>query len=1174
MNFYHLLEKSKEYLHLAKEYKLETEEKITASIELAALIVQMSQLIESADEKQNNKERHRLLQDKRSRRFLTQVTDHIHHSPNPKRTASHISTLLKKNGIPKGLPWLEQLQLRFFPLLAKLHPSLSIYLCKQKISNETSHFILPQDHLTHAKKLKKANIKPEQVNLNYLGEVTLSEDAAETQCHRLIQLCQNSGMKAISIKLSSLYSQDIIIDHIQAQQLILNRLHKICDICLKHNPKLLLYFDMEHLSDLYFTVEILKHLLESAKYKNLYFGIALQAYLPHSVEIQEQLTTWAVKRVENGGTPIRIRLVKGANLAMEKVRASATFQNTPVYPNKNLVDINFKKMIQYGVVTRHAHAAHIGVGTHNIFDLAYTLLERSEKNTEKFVGFEMIYGMNPSIFKTIELLTDNLLLYVPTIDPEHLDLANSYLFRRIDEQTQPENFLTHQYKLEPGSKVWQDQVERFQKSFQQEEALQKIDAYHLTHRPSSVDFTHFKNWPCTNWALKEHRSQLETYYKIPLDRIPKTIPFTVGKTLVYESASYLNGVSPNTQQSFYHVALINNDELDDVFGLAKQTLRHNNDTLETYKSWAQHIIDKLEANRHQLCATMIHDVAKPLVEADLEINEAIDFVQYYLNQRLDLEEKHSPISPKGVGLVCSPWNFPLAIPLGCIFSSLICGNVVLFKPAEEAALVAWQLVSLLWEAGIPKDRLQFIPCSEEISGKKLLSHPNLDYINLTGATSTAQYFLSQNPKLDISAETGGKNAMIISNLCDIDEAIENTLKSAFSFAGQKCSASSLLLCHQDLYHNTEFLSKLKQACLSLSTSSALNKGCYVPPLIRTAGKDLNKALTELDPGETWLVEPKQSPDNPLLWTPGIKLGIQANSHFNTTECFGPVLGVVPIQNITEGIDWINRSDFALTAGLQSLDETEHQRFIHNTSAGNLYINKATTGAIVGLQPFGGRRNSRFGTGYKAGGPHYLKQFCYFDKRKLNSTSQQIPNLPKRFLALVHHGLGDQFKQYCADMNHFESILNDLSNVTSTDSVYGEDNLYFCEPKENRYYRVSPQDTFYDFSLIISQTLMANVTLILSFETAHFHDISVQDIQHHIDVDIHIQSPEGFQQLIAESKYHSIRSIESDLTQHLPLLHKQNHQVVTGPIQDNEMECLALLNEKSVSRKSHRYGFID
>ncbi|HVW18828.1 MAG TPA: aldehyde dehydrogenase family protein, partial [Solirubrobacteraceae bacterium] len=331
--------------------------------------------------------------------------------------------------------------------------------------------------------------------------------------------------------------------------------------------------------------------------------------------------------------------------------------------------------------------------------------------------------------------------------------------------------------------------------------------------------------------------------------------------------------------------------------------------------------------------------------------------------------------PVRLTVVTPPWNFPVAIPTGSTAAALAAGSAVIVKPATQARRCGSVMVDALWRAGVPADVLRLVHVDEGELGRRLVSHPAVDRLVLTGAFETARLFRSLRPDLQLLAETSGKNAIVITPHADLDLAVRDLVQSAFGHAGQKCSAASLAILVGSVATSDRFRDQLVDAVTSLRVGLPSDPTAQMGPLIEPAAGKLARALTELSPGESWLVAPRRLDDAGRLWSPGVKAGVRRGSEFHLTECFGPILGLIAARDLDEAIAIQNEVDYGLTAGLHSLERAELERWLGAVQAGNVYVNRGITGAIVRRQPFGGWKRSAVGAGAKAGGPSYLIGLC-------------------------------------------------------------------------------------------------------------------------------------------------------------------------------------------------------
>jgi len=497
-------------------------------------------------------------------------------------------------------------------------------------------------------------------------------------------------------------------------------------------------------------------------------------------------------------------------------------------------------------------------------------------------------------------------------------------------------------------------------------------------RTSREDEDAFSNEPDTDWSVPANREWIDAVVARWREREPETVPLQIGGELMAGAAEVEGCDRSRPERVAHRHALADRAQVSRALDVARAA----------QKTWAARplaerraLLDQAAAvlarQRGDLIGAMIVDGAKTVPEADPEVSEAIDFARYYPRSFEAAQDlSGGQMEPLGVVVVAPPWNFPLSIPASGVLAALAAGNGVLLKPAPEAVLVGWHLARALWDGGIPREALQFVPCPDDDVGRALISDPRVDAVILTGSAETARRFLTWRPDLTLFAETSGKNAMIITALSDRDQAIRDLVHSAFGHQGQKCSAASLAICEAEVYDDAVFRRQLRDAAASLDVGSTWETSSRITPLTQAPGEALRRALTTLDEGEEWLLEPRlMTGEDPHLWSPGIKLGVRSGSFFHRTECFGPVLGLMRAEHLDEAIELANGTPYGLTSGIQSLDDREIDRWIDRIEAGNLYINRPITGAMVGRQPFGGWKASSVGPGAKVGGPNYVLQLA-------------------------------------------------------------------------------------------------------------------------------------------------------------------------------------------------------
>lgn len=950
---------------------------------LAASILERARAGMSAKERRQRRRIAGLVADETSRAFLLQLTDQVLRIRTPRRAARRLADLVNAYPSPGMAGPLDRLALRAAAALAALAPTTVVALATARLRRELSPLVLPSSTAPLARHLRRRRAQGMRLNVNLLGEAILGENQAAERQRLVVELLGRQGVECVSVKLSALYSQLDVLAYEQSLEEVPVRLRPILRAAAEHNPAKLVYLDMEEYRDLHLTVHAFTALLDEAPFRRLEAGVALQAYLPDSAQVLSDLCAFARRRHAETGASIRVRLVKGANLAMERVESGLRGWRQAPYDSKEEVDANYKRLLDIALAPENAGAVHVGVASHNLFEVAWALtLDRDAGGGH--VEIEMLEGMATAEARAVARLTGSVLLYAPVVRRGDFEAAVAYLVRRFDENTAPENFLAHLASLSPGSPAWEEQRLRFRRA---------VADRHLPaggpRRPATLPWTTeahaspsthgapapFANAPDTDFSLAANRAALAAAMASLAAREPSSVPAIVDGRRVDAPLSG-TGIDPSApHRMWYRYVEADLETVDRAVGVARSAAtRWAATSGEERRRLLRAVADEMEAQRASTIAVMVADGGKVVREADAEVSEAIDGARYYGDHAAkvaDLYGSGTTFTPYGTVVVTPPWNFPYAIPSGGVLASLAAGNAVILKPAPESVLTAATIVEQCHAAGIPPDVLQFVPCADAASGERLVTHPDVDAVVLTGAWDTARRFLDWRPALVLHAETSGKNAIVVTAAADQEDAVRDIVHSAFSHAGQKCSAASLAILEAPVYDDPRFLARLADAVRSLKVGAASDLSTSVGPLARPPTGPLRTALTKLAPGEHWLVEPRQIGDNPHLWSPGVKLGIAPGSEFHLTECFGPVLGLLRAHDLAHAIELQNATPYGLTAGLSSLDDAEVTDWMQHVAAGNLYVNRHITGAIVRRQPFGGWKRSSIGPGAKAGGPNYV-----------------------------------------------------------------------------------------------------------------------------------------------------------------------------------------------------------
>ncbi len=849
-------------------------------------------------------------------------------------------------------------------MVSLLLPGLVVHQARRTLRRLVGHLVIDARPAKLGRAIKKLRKGGDRLNLNLLGEAVLGEREATRRRDHTVEILQREDVDYVSVKVSAVASQLSMWAFDETVDRVVERLRPLYTEAADNGA--FINLDMEEYRDLDLTVAVFTKVL--AEFPKLEAGIVLQAYLPDALGAMQELQAWAADRRFRGGAPIKVRVVKGANLAMERVDATIHGWPLATWGTKQESDTNYKRVLEWALTKERINAVRIGVAGQNLFDIAYAWLLAGDRSVRDGVEFEMLLGMDTGPMDAVRGDVGKLLLYTPVVHPAEFDVAISYLVRRLEENASSENFMSAAFDLASSTEAFKREAQRFLDSVKalDESVPEPFRVQDRATEHISLHTDGFVNTPDTDPSTEANRN----WGRIALLRSQYTQHGidTVETSRVHGPAS-LQTLIYETRQG------------GAAWGARGAEVR----------SWVLHQAGAaLAARRGDLVSVMAAETGKTIAEADVEVSEAIDFAHYYAESalRLDIVDGAS-FEPAKLTVVTPPWNFPVAIPAGGVLAALAAGSGVIIKPAHLSRRCAAVMVEALWQGGVPREALRFATIDEGKLGKALVSHSDVDRVILTGGWDTAKLFRSWRPELALLAETSGKNAIVVTPSADLDLAVADVAKSAFGHAGQKCSAASLAILVGSVGTSERFNRQLIDAVSSLVVGWPDDPTTMMSPVIEPPQDKLLGALTTLQDGESWLLEPKKLDSSGRLWSPGIRTGVQPGSEFHTTEYFGPVLGIMQAADLDEAIRLQNATDFGLTAGIHSLDPGEVNTWIDRVEAGNLYVNRGITGAIVQRQPFGGWKRSTVGTTSKAGGPNYLTHLGTWRPRPLRSVPSNV-----------------------------------------------------------------------------------------------------------------------------------------------------------------------------------------
>jgi RHH-type proline utilization regulon transcriptional repressor/proline dehydrogenase/delta 1-pyrroline-5-carboxylate dehydrogenase len=821
-------------------------------------------------------------------------------------------------------------------------------------------------------------------SVDLLGEATVTEREADQYRDRCLQaltvlaeaaatwpaapLLERDAHGSIprvqlSLKISALSSYLDPIDPEGTYRAVAARLRPIVDLAAGLPAGLI--FDMEQAETKDLVLAIFTGLFGESDYRRFpYAGLALQAYHRETERDIQQLLRWTGSR----GVPITIRLVKGAYWDADTVRYRQAGWPVPLFEQKAETDLNYERVIP--VLLQQPELIRPAFGTHNLRTLAaIEAVAEARRLSPDAYEYQMIFGMAEPFQQAMVKLGRRVRLYAPV---GQLLPGMAYLVRRLLENTSNESFLRKEYvESEPLSRLLAPAVVE---EFPPREPADQAQPF--ANEPHS-DFSRADRRIAMQDGLSAVRSQLGRQWEPESSGLPLTGPWSEVRnpSRPDEVVAVVRTASPADVEAAVSVAR------REFEGWRR---RPANERAAVLKEAAR----VMAARRYEIAAWEIAEVGKPWREADADVAEAIDFLRYYaddmcrLAQPLRLGDRpgelnHRYYGPRGIAAVIAPWNFPLAIPTGMAAAALVTGNTVLFKPSERSARLGRLITEILLAAGIPSGVLTCLPGGPDI-GRALAAHPQIATIAFTGSKAVGLRLLEEVGRVApgqptvkrVLAEMGGKNAIVVDETADLDEAVVGVIASFTGYAGQKCSACSRAIVHRAIYE--PFVNRLREAVLSLVIGDPADPGTQVGPVIDARAQAGINRYIEIGRQEgTVLVQ--RTIDRPGYFVgPTVFTDIEPHHRIAREEIFGPVLAVMKATSFADALRIANGTDYALTGGVYARSPANLALARDHFDVGNLYLNRPITGALVGRQPFGGHRFS--GVGAKTGGEDYLVQF--------------------------------------------------------------------------------------------------------------------------------------------------------------------------------------------------------
>ena len=732
----------------------------------------------------------------------------------------------------------------------------------------------------------------------------------------------------LSIKVSDLCSQLQPLNYAQNKEELCSR---IADIYRRYK---FVNLEMGEYNEAELTIDVFLTVMAMPEFLNYTAGITLQAYLPDSHQFQTALLDLAKKRVAEGGAPIKIRLVKGDNLGAETTISSLHGWENPVFPTKIEVDANFMRLLDCAMLPENAAAAHVSVASHNLFTIGYAHLLSIKNDVQKYVDFEMFEGIINHFSRTLKTLGMNVTLHQPTQKNEYATNAVSYLVQQLNDNTGKDNFLNYCFDLKADSEEWNFLYAQFTLAYDMKDNVRsepfrtqnrnlEPEPCNLEDETYSLEPEIFRKEADTDFCLRANREWAEgirNRWKKNAKDMPYVIFVQVGeKEFLGEKKRRYMDHSQNDEVCVCELHLSNQEQMKTIVEAARNDAPEwRKAAIDERNRILHNAADNMSAARGELIGCMTAITGKTFPDADVEVSEAIDFCRFYnITMKRFAELNTIRCTPKGVILVIAQWCFPIAKTIGNVAAALAGGNTVILKPATAIFPVAYEFAKRFWAAGVPKEALQLVCNDDNESLNYLATHHVIKHIIFTGSADNAFKLHKNNPRCPLTAETGDKNVIVLTDSEDRAQAIKNIVASAFGNAGKRNSACSLLLVEKELYDDPEFAAKLKDAVAGIQTGSAWDFNNNVGAMVDNRNNKLLHAVENLEPGESWLIEPEFIDKKKYILKPCVKWGVRPESYIFRNELFAPLLAVARIENAKKGMEYSEMKTAAFGAEINA-----------------------------------------------------------------------------------------------------------------------------------------------------------------------------------------------------------------------------------------------------------------
>jgi RHH-type proline utilization regulon transcriptional repressor/proline dehydrogenase/delta 1-pyrroline-5-carboxylate dehydrogenase len=889
---------------------------------------------------------------------------------------------------------------------------------RSNVTSLAERFIVGSNHRQAFPALRKLYDEGFAFTVDLLGEAVLSDAEAASYAQSYVNLINSLSVEVsgwplgestdrnhlgpipranVSVKISAMSPHIDAVDPTGSVERLMRRVLPIFLSAKEHG--VFLNVDLEQWAIHGITYDLWERLLEQPQLRGWpHVGIVVQAYLKSAEADLRQIIELARRRA----VPITVRLVKGAYWDHEVVTSGLYGYPCPVLTDKAATDAQYERLTE--IMFQNIEHVLPAIGSHNLRSLTHAMvLARRMHVPANAYEIQMLYGMAEPERAALRAMGQRVRIYAPIGE---LLPGMAYLVRRLLENTANSSFLRlshhegtdiHELLAAPRPAAAESDGDKGSFSIRRRTRMRAGDLTAPFDNCSHADFT----------DLLVHDSFEQAVRRVQ-ESLPVNVPVVVAGQKRDQRKIHERECPSEPSTIVARVALATRADAEEAIHVAYDAWPAWRDQpLEERAMLLDRLADKLQADRFDLAAVQCFEVGKPWREADADVAEAIDFCRYYARQALvelghrkldDMagEDNEMWYEGRGPAVIIAPWNFPLAILTGMATAAAVAGNTIILKPAGQSSAIGYGLYEHMIAAGFDPRVVQFVPGEGREIGTVLVQHPLVAQIAFTGSKEVGLAIIERSARVQpgqpqmkrVVCEMGGKNAIIVDDDADLDEAVAGIMKSAFGFAGQKCSACSRVIGVRSAYE--PFVKRLIEACRSIHIAPGHDPSCQLNPVIdRAACEKLRSIIASPDSGADALFVGK-APDGGYYVPPAVFRVADMSHRFMQEEFFGPILTLMQADSFERALELANHCEFKLTGAVYSRSPQNLELARRRFRVGNLYLNRGSTGAMVYRHPFGGFGMSGIGT--KAGGPNYLLQFA--DPRSVSENTMRRGMTPE------------------------------------------------------------------------------------------------------------------------------------------------------------------------------------